>query len=158
MPIAWNVPEPNTWREILKNRDDNKVQLQGRLVAVQEYGVPSKDLLDGLAQRGAQVMTVHTYDWALPEDVKPLKDAIRAVLDGRVDIALFTAAVQVHHLLQVADETGAKESLIAALRKMKIASIGPVTSEGLAEYGLTPSLEPSHPKMGYLVREAAELP
>jgi len=157
-PITWNVPEPNTWREIFKVLDDNKVQLQGRLVAVQEYGVPSKDLLDGLVQRGAQVMTVHTYDWALPEDVKPLKDAIRAVLDGRVDVALFTAAVQVHHLLQVADEMGKKESLIASLRKVKIASIGPVTSEGLAEYGLTPSLEPSHPKMGYLVREAAESP
>src|SRR5579863_2840413 len=157
VPITWNVPEPNTWREILKVLDDNKVQLQGRLVAVQEYGVPSKDLLDGLAQRGAEVMTVHTYDWALPEDVKPLKDAIRAVLDGRVDVALFTAAVQVHHLLQVADEIGAKDSLIAALGKIKIASIGPVTSEGLAEYGLSPGLEPSHPKMGYLVREAAEL-
>src|SRR5579872_649221 len=157
VPITWNVPEPNTWREILKVIDDNKVQLQGRVVAVQEYGVPSKDLLDGLVQRGAQVMTVHTYDWALPDDLQPLKDAIQAVLDGRVDIAFFTAAVQVHHLLQVADETGAKESLLAALRKIKIASIGPVTSEGLAEYGLTPTLEPSHPKMGYLVREAAEL-
>jgi len=157
VPITWNVPEPNTWREILKVIDDNKVQLQGRVVAVQEYGVPSRDLLDGLARRGARVMTVHTYDWALPDDLQPLKDAIQAVLDGRVDIAFFTAAVQVHHLLQVADETGAKESLLAALRKIKIASIGPVTSEGLAEYGLTPTLEPSHPKMGYLVREAAEL-
>lgn len=158
VPITWNVPEPNTWREILKVLDDNKVHLQGRLVAVQEYGVPSKDLRDGLAQRGAQVMTVHTYDWALPDNVGPLKDAIRAVVDGRVDIALLTAAVQVHHLLQVAEEIGAKDSLIAALRKIRIASIGPVTSEGLAEYGLTPNLEPSHPKMGYLVREAAELP
>jgi uroporphyrinogen-III synthase len=157
VPIAWNVPEPNTWREILQVLDDNKVELRGRHVAVQEYGIPSKDLLDGLQRRGAQVMTVHPYDWALPEDIEPLKGAIQAVLDGRVDIALFTAAVQVHHLLQVADEIGAKQPLIAALQKLKIASIGPVTSQGLAEYGITPSLEPSHPKMGFLVREAAEL-
>jgi uroporphyrinogen-III synthase len=156
VPIAWNVPEPNTWREILQVLDVNHVPLQGRTVAVQEYGIPSKELIDGLTQRGAGVMPIHVYDWALPEDLAPLRSAIQSVLDGRVDIVLFTSAVQVHHLVQVADETGLRESLITGLRKIKIASIGPVTSEGLAEYGLSASLEPSHPKMGYLVREAAE--
>ena len=48
VPILWNVPEPNTWREILQVLDVNNVQVAGRLVAVQEYGVPSKDLLSGL--------------------------------------------------------------------------------------------------------------
>ena len=157
VPIAWNVPEPNTWREILHVLDTNHVPLRGQRVAVQEYGVPGKDLLEGLKQRGAEVMTIHPYDWALPEDVKPLRDAIGAVIEGQVDIALFTAAVQVHHFIQVADELSAREPLIAALKKIKIASIGPVTSEGLAEYGLTASMEPSHPKMGFLVKEAAEL-
>jgi len=157
VPVTWNVPEPNTWREILQVLDTNKVALQDRSVAVQEYGVPSKDLLDGLDQRGAQVITVHPYNWALPEDLAPLKNAVRAVIEGRVDIALFTAGVQVHHLMQVADEMGARESLITALRETKIASIGPVTSEALAEYDIKPTMEPSHPKMGYLVKEAAEL-
>ncbi len=157
VPIAWNVPEPNTWREILQVLDTNQVALRGQCVAVQEYGVPSKDLLEGLKQRGSEVMTIHPYDWALPEDVKPLRDAISAVIEGRVDVALFTAAVQLHHMMQVAEELGSRESLMAALNKVKIASIGPVTSEALAEYGLTPSMEPSHPKMGILVKEAAEL-
>lgn len=156
-PISWNVPEPNTWREILAVLDGAGVPLRGRCVAVQEYGVPSRELLEGLKQRGAEVMQIHVYDWALPEDVTPLENAIRAVLEGRVDIVLFTAGVQVHHLIQVAESMKAKDALIAALKKIKIASIGPVTSEGLAEYGLRAHLEPSHPKMGYLVREAAEL-
>src|SRR5262249_3774174 len=120
-------------------------------------GVPSKDLLIGLEKRGAEVMTIHTYDWALPENVGPLKNAVRSVIDGGVDIAMFTAAVQVHHFLQVAEEMGQREALIAALKKTKIASIGPVTSEALEEYGLTPSMEPTHPKMGFLVKEAAAL-
>lgn len=158
VPIKWSVPEPNTWREVLQVLDDNRVPLHGRWVAVQEYGVPSKDLLDGLMHRGAEIMAIHIYDWALPEDVAPLKNAIESVLQGRVDLVLFTAAVQVHHFLQVADQMGFRDSLIAALRRTKIASIGPVTSEGLAEYGLTADMEPSHPKMGFLVREAAELP
>jgi uroporphyrinogen-III synthase len=38
-----------------------------------------------------------------------------------------------------------------------VASIGPATTEVLQEYGVQPDFEPSHPKMGFLVNEAAEL-
>jgi len=127
VPIAWNVPEPNTWREILQVLDSNKVPLQDRCVAVQEYGVSSKDLLEGLNKRGAEVLPVHVYDWALPEDIAPLKNAISALLESRVHVVLFTAAIQVHHLVQVSAQMNCKETLIAALRKTRIASIGPVT-------------------------------
>jgi uroporphyrinogen-III synthase len=157
VPVAWSVPEPNTWREILQLLDVNKVPLQGRRVAVQEYGIPSKDLLHGLQERGADVLAVHVYDWALPEEIAPLRNAIEALIGNRVDIVLFTAAIQVHHLLQVAEEMSSKDSLVDALRRVKIASIGPVTSEALGEYGIRANLEPTHPKMGFLVREAAEL-
>jgi uroporphyrinogen-III synthase len=155
VPIQWNVPEPNTWREILKVLDTNKVALQGQRVAVQEYGIPSKDLVQGLQERGADVLAVHVYDWALPEDTAPLRSAIQALIAGNVEVALFTAAIQVHHLLQVAEEMSCKDSLVAALGKVKVASIGPVTSEALGEYGIPVSMEPTHPKMGFLVREAA---
>lgn len=154
--ILWNVPEPNTWREILQVLDSNNVVLQGRRVVVQEYGVPGKDLVLGLQERGAEVLAVHVYDWALPEDTAPLRSAIEALIAGNVDVALFTAAIQAHHLLQVAEEMNCKDSVVAALGKIKVASIGPVTSEALGEYGIRVSLEPTHPKMGFLVREAAE--
>jgi uroporphyrinogen-III synthase len=36
-----------------------------------------------------------------------------------------------------------------------VASIGPTTTEALEEFGIHPAMEPSHPKMGVLVREAA---
>jgi uroporphyrinogen-III synthase len=160
VPVRWNVPEPNTWREILQvldgNLDGHKVPLAGRRVAVQEYGIPGKNLVRGLEERGAEVLAVHVYDWALPEDIAPLKNAITALLVGSVDVVLFTAAIQVHHLLQVAEEMGSRDLLVAALRKIRIASIGPVTSEALSEYGILATLEPTHPKMGFLVREAAE--
>jgi uroporphyrinogen-III synthase len=157
VPISWNVPEPNTWREILAVLDGAGVPLRGRSVAVQEYGVPSRELLEGLKQRGADVMPVHVYDWALPEDIAPLQNAIRTVIEHGVDIVLFTAGVQIHHMMQVAEHMGSKDALISALHEVKIASIGPVTSEALGEYGLRANMEPSHPKMGFLVREAAEL-
>ena len=156
VPIRWNVPEPNTWREILQVLDSNKVSLQDRQVAVQEYGVPSKDLVQGLQERGAEVLAVHVYDWALPEDIAPLRSAIQALIAGSVDVVLFTAAIQAHHLLQVGEEMNCRDSLVGALGKVKVASIGPVTSEALGEYRIRVSMEPTHPKMGFLVREAAE--
>jgi uroporphyrinogen-III synthase len=158
VPITWTVPEPNTWKEILQLLDANRVPLQNRSVAVQEHGVPSPQLLDGLRARGAEVLTVHVYDWALPDDIGPLKNAIAALQNGQVDVVLFTAAVQMHHLVRVAQESNAKDSLLASLARVRIASIGPVTSEALGEYGIAATFEPTHPKMGFLVKEAAELP
>jgi uroporphyrinogen-III synthase len=72
-----------------------------------------------------------------------------------VDVALFTTATQVVHLFQVADGMGASESVRAALERVVIGSIGPTTSEELRGHGIDVDLEPSHPKMGILVREAA---
>ena len=155
VPITWSVPEPNTWREILQLLDEKAVALRDRRVAVQEYGAPGQNLWDGLSQRGAKILTVHVYDWALPEDRTPLKSAITALEQRHIDVTLFTAAVQVHHLIEVAAEMNARESLIRALNKTIVASIGPVTSEQLREHGIRVDLEPSHPKMGFLVSGAA---
>ena len=156
VPVTWNVPEPNTWREILTVLEANNVPLKNRRVAVQEYGIPSKELIAGLTQRGAEILTVHVYDWALPKDLAPLKNAVAALLDNYVEVVLFTAAVQVHHLIQVAAGMNSRDPLIAALQRTMVASIGPVTSETLAEFGIPVRLEPTHPKMGFLVKEAAE--
>jgi uroporphyrinogen-III synthase len=156
VPITWGVPEPNTWHEILDVLDDNKVPLQGRTVAVQEHGIPSPQLIDGLQERGAESLTVHVYDWALPDDLAPLKNAIEALQQGRVDVVLFTAAVQVYHLMQVVEQMNVREPVIAALNRARVASIGPVTSGALAEYGIAVRFEPTHPKMGFLVKEVAE--
>ena len=51
---------------------------------------------------------------------------------------------------------GLSEAVIQGLRKCVVASIGPTTSEELRERGTDPDMESSHPKMGFLVREAAE--
>jgi uroporphyrinogen-III synthase len=51
---------------------------------------------------------------------------------------------------------GLEQDLLLGLRRTVVASIGPTTSEEIARRGLSPDLEASHPKMGVLVREAAE--
>ncbi len=152
------APEPNTWRELLSALDSMAAEqpLQGARLAVQEYGVSNQQLLDGLRARGALVTTVPVYRWALPEDVEPLRMAARGVADGEVDVALFTTATQVVHLLQVAQSIGLEPQVREALALVAVASIGPTTSAELREQGIPIDIEASHPKMGFLVREAAE--
>ena len=60
---ALNVPEPNTWREILQLFDQNKetMPLNDRRVAIQEHGVPSPELYAGLTGRGAEVFRLRRY-------------------------------------------------------------------------------------------------
>jgi uroporphyrinogen-III synthase len=154
----WVVaPEPNTWRELLAALDAAAPEgLPGTQVAVQEYGRSNPELLEALRARGAAVTAVPVYQYALPEDVEPLRRAVSAVAAGQVDVVLLTTGTQALHLLQVAEQVGRAGELREGLARAVIASIGPTTSETLAELGLRPDMEPSHPKMGMLVREAAE--
>ena len=152
------APEPNTWRELLAALDAKAGgdRLTGRRVAVQEYGAPNPELLEGLEARGARVTSVPVYRWALPEDVEPLRAAVRALADGQLDVALFTTGTQVVHLMQVAAAMGLDAAVRRRFANVVVASIGPTTSEELRQQGLAIDLEASHPKMGFLAREAAE--
>ena len=146
------APEPNTWRELLQVTEGRPE----RRVAVQEYGRSNPEFLDALRARGAEVTPVRVYLYGLPQDSEPLREAARRLAAGEFQVVLFTTAVQIEHLLGVAEDQGIAPDTLAGLRKTWIASIGPSTTEALQEFGLHPNLEPSHPKMGILVREAAE--
>ncbi len=151
VPVTIAVPEPNTWREILASLDGRPEQR----VAVQEYGRPSTELLDGLRARGKEVTAVSVYQWDLPEDCEPLRAAVRELAADQFDVAMFTASIQVTHLFQVASELRLEDAVRAALKRIVIASVGPTTTETLVDFGLRADLEPSHPKMGFLVNETA---
>lgn len=152
VPVAILVPEPNTWREILAATEGRPE----KRVAVQEYGRASLELIDGLIARGAEVTSVPVYQWDLPDDPGPLREAVRRLAAGEIDVLLLTSSVQFEHLLRIAAELGLEGAVRLACRRLVIASIGPTTSETLAELGLPADFEPSHPKMGLLVNESAQ--
>lgn len=146
------IPEPNTWREVLAGLDAH-LSVDGRRVAVQEYGAANADLLAGLEVRGAHVLRVPVYRWELPDDLGPLHEAIARVAAGGTDVALFTSAIQVEHLTRVAAERGATTGVRAGLARAVVGSVGPVCSQALRGAGLAVDVQPSHPKMGPLVAE-----
>jgi uroporphyrinogen-III synthase len=158
VPVTIAVPEPNTWRDLLRALDEKSdiAPLNGRRVAVQEYGASNSELLAGLADRGALVTRVPVYQWALPEDTGPLRAAVQAMARGEIDVALFTTSIQIAHLLRIAREINLEQELRRSFARILVGSIGPITSEELREQGLSADFEPAHPKMGFLVNEAAE--
>ena len=156
VPVWVTAPEPNTWRELMAALDGCGESLTGKWIAVQEYGIPNPHLLRGLQERGAIVTRVPVYKWALPEDSEPLKDAARALARGEIDVVLLTTGTQLLHLLQVAADLHIEGDVRRGLGRVVVASIGPTTSEELRQQGIQIDLEASHPKMGFLVREAAE--
>ena len=155
--VTLTIPEPNTWREILRALDESEEigPLRDANVVVQEYGVPNRTFLKELEDRGARVIRVPVYRWTLPEDTAPLRNALQSVIEGKVDVALFTNAAQIDNIFRVAAEEGMGDSLRAGFRDVVVASVGPTTSEALIAHEISVDLEPRRPKMGILVDEAA---
>ena len=153
--IDHRAPEPNTWRELLSTLAD-AVDLSGRRIAIQEYGKPSDELYRELESRGASLLPVPVYRWALPTETAPLRDAVHRTIAGDFDVILFTSAQQLHSVLEIAGESGLSSEWLAAANRCVVASIGPTATETLVEGGLGVDLQPSHPKMGPLVKEAIE--
>ena len=149
------VPEPNTWVDLISTLDEYR-PVKGLRVAVQEYGASNPDLLNALKQRGAEVFQVPIYRWALPEDLGPLRQAVNKIIAGKVSVLLITNAAQVDHVIQVLEKDGTVEPFRTALKKMVVASIGPTASERLHHHDWPIDLEPSHPKMGVLIKETGE--
>ncbi len=161
VPVTVSAPEPCTWHELMavieegigKGTGDG---ICGLRIAVQEYGSPNPELLAALEERNGIVTCVPVYQWALPEDLTQLRESIRAIAERRLDVVLFMSAVQIVHLCQVAQQMNCLTELYDGLQSTVVISIGPSTSEELKRHGIVPDLEPSHPKMGFLVNEAAQ--
>jgi len=157
VPISVVAPEPFTWRALMAALESKLgTSLSGMNIAVQEYGTSNPELLTALAERSISLTRLPVYQWALPEDTQPLREAVIALAHGHVDVVLFMNAGQVMHLFLMAERMGYVESLYEGFRSTVVGSIGPSTTEGLSAYGIVPDYEPTQSKMGFLVKELAE--
>lgn len=157
IPITVVAPEPFTWRALVQAMEEKfGNDLTGMNIAVQEYGTSNPELLTALAEKSVSITRVLVYQWALPEDVQPLREAVIALAHGHVDLVLFMNAGQVAHLFLMAERMEYTEALYEGFRSTVIGSIGPSTTEGLSMYRLAPDFEPSQSKMGFLIKEIAE--
>ncbi len=157
VPVEVIAPEPFTWRALMSALEKKLgSKLLGMNIAVQEYGTSNPELLTALAEKSISITRVPVYEWALPEDTRPLREAVLSLAHGHIDIVLFMNAAQVAHLFQISEQMRYTDALYEGFRSTLVASIGPSTTEALSCYGITPDFEPTQSKMGFLVNELSQ--
>ncbi|MDR7415370.1 MAG: uroporphyrinogen-III synthase [Armatimonadota bacterium] len=149
------APSPYTTAELCAALDS--VPLAGKTVFVQHYGEGNEPLRAYLLGRGAAVVDAQPYRWALPPDPRPLREAVRGLVEGAFSAVLVTSRPQVTHLFRVAEELGCAEALREALNgRVTVAAVGPVSRQALLDRGVPVSVEPPHPKMKPLIESLRE--
>jgi uroporphyrinogen-III synthase len=151
-----NIASPFTSTELLAKLAE--LDLAGKGVALLHYGEKSLEVAQALRNRGARLRELCLYEWALPEDIEPLRKMVTDIIDGRFAAVAFTSQAQVHHLFRVAAlETGGAERLAQALRtRVIVAAVGPTCSAAIVGFGITPHVVPVQPKMGPMVEALAQ--
>jgi uroporphyrinogen-III synthase len=152
LPAHVRAPAPHTTRELLDALA--AVEVRDRDVVFVHDGGASRAVPDALEARGARVFEVRPYEWALPEDVEPLRALVAKLVAGagEVDALVITTQVQARHLFEVADAMGARAALVGALRSPGVvAAVGPTCARVLEELGAPPHVVPEASKMGSLV-------
>lgn len=153
IPIAAIAAEPYTTKELLEAMLPLKLQTVG----VVHYGERNAALVQELQARGARIEELMLYEWQLPEDIAPLRTLVTDIMEKRVGAVVFTSQVQVRHLFLIAREMRPVEELVQALNtKTVVASVGPTCTAVLKEWGVTPRVEPEHPKIGHLLKALDE--
>ncbi|MAB25503.1 MAG: uroporphyrinogen III synthase HEM4 [Pseudomonadales bacterium] len=134
--------------------------LAGQRIGVQLYGTdPNLKLVAFLQQAGALVSTVSPYIYADDVEDARVDQLIDALLAAEVDAVAFTSATQVRRLFQIARRREQGDAqLLAALRRLKVAAVGPVVRDELLAYGVQVDLMPeSSFFMKSLVRELVKV-
>src|SRR5437764_1302376 len=72
----------------------------------------------GLEALGARVRDGRVYQWALPEDIEPVRGFIDRLGAGAFDAVAFTSASQVHNLFAIAEQLDQAEPLHRALGRV----------------------------------------
>jgi uroporphyrinogen-III synthase len=149
--------EPHTSAQMIEALADT--DLEGRRVALQHYGSANVGLVEHLRSRGAQVVELFSYRWALPDDLGPITGLLEALAAGRLAIVAFTSAAQVENLFTVAAEQGMATDLPGWLNeRTTTAAVGPTCAGALEERGVRTRIQPERPKMVPFVRAIAEAP
>jgi uroporphyrinogen-III synthase len=114
--------------------------LAGRNFGVQLYGTePNAPLIDFLQGLGARVRTVAPYVYASKSDDTAVSTLLDRMTRGEVDAIAFTSASQVERLFAIAPAA----QVHAALARTRVAAVGPVVADALAQRAVRVASMPS---------------
>lgn len=122
--------------------------LRGKRILIPS-AAETRDVLPGaLEELGARVEVVTAYRNVIPEEA--VRDASAVLSESAPDWATFASSSAVEHAVQLAGTE--------VLARMKIASIGPITSASLRKHGLSPHIEAQPHSIEGLVQSILQAP
>ena len=122
-----------------------KHDLTGRRLALQLY--PDRDhakLIAAIKSLGAEIDPVLPYVYDPQAAEGSIVTAIEEMAAGRIDAIALTSSGQVRRLMDTAKAHNCEDRLRAGLECTPIASVGPVVSDELRNYGLRASIYPDN--------------
>lgn len=150
LPIHVRAEAPHTTKDLLAALD--AVAVADREVVFVHDGGGNREVVLALARRGARVVEVQPYAWALPEDLGPLRALVDMIVRAEVDAVAFTTQAQARHLFAVADSMGARETLTRAMgERVVVAAVGPTCARALSQLGAPAHVVPDQAKMGAMI-------
>ena len=111
------------------------IDLNGKRVGVQLYPGGERALSEFLQRAGAIEDSILCYRYASDEEDERVLQFIATLVSGAVDLIAFTSTAQVRRLQEVARRFGREAELDAAMQRILIAAIGPVTAEAVEKAG-----------------------
>jgi uroporphyrinogen-III synthase len=92
------APPPHTTKEFIAALDS--VEVHDRDAVFIHDGGGARTVPEALTARGARVVEVHPYAWALPEDIAALQGLVMDIIASRVAAVAFTTQIQAKHLFE----------------------------------------------------------
>ena len=105
------VPEPNTWRELLET-DARPARDQNCAAGIWQ-NKPKSDR--GLAGDGERGYAGSDLRLGFPADTAPLRQAAARLIAGEFDVVLLTTSMQLVNLMKIAEEEGIEQQVREAL-------------------------------------------
>lgn len=118
------------------------LDLAGRRFGMQCYPGQGEELDLFLTSKGASVDRILPYRYASHEEDRRVLSVIDDMASGTVDLIAFTSRPQVKRLRDVAAREGREAALDEAMRKTRIAAVGPIVGEAIEEAGWTVAVAP----------------
>ncbi|NPA40163.1 MAG: uroporphyrinogen-III C-methyltransferase [Thermodesulfobacteria bacterium] len=109
------------------------LDIKGKKVLVPRAKVARAELIKGLENLGARVQVLPVYETLICEESAPL---LKSAIDDGAEVVTFTSSSTVKNFFSLAKDIPSER-----LKSLIFASIGPITSATLREYGYEPQIE-----------------
>ena len=131
--------------------------LEGRRVAVQVEAAAEDGLTASLGHAGAEVVVVAVPVPGLPEDREPARRLLGDVAGSRVEALTLTSPAEVANLVALAEETGSRGRLVAALTgEVVVVASTPASQASARAAGVEGVVVADPPRLGAMVEVVVE--